>query len=127
MTHTRETKNQSLTDRIMRQVYFYWFMKRMAPAIVLQLGAFALLLTGIHEYVSIRFVAANATAAVSGGMGAMVSYVLSAVAKTGFIPQLLFGASVLLGILVLRDLRRALRYLLRREVKNFAALERFSS
>ncbi len=126
MTRQILAKDQELTNRIMRRVYFFWFMKRVAPTILLQLGAFTLLAIGIHEYVSIRFVSANAIAAISGGVGAMISYAASAVAKTGFIPQLLFGASVMLGILVLRDLRRAFRRLMKHEIESSVALERFS-
>ena len=126
MTHQLLARDQELTKRIMRRVYFFWFMKRVAPTILLQLGAFTLLAVGIHEFVSIRFVSANAIAALSGGVGAVISYAKSAVAKTGFIPQLLFGASVMLGILVLRDLRRALRRLMRHELESAAALQRLS-
>src|SRR3989338_831028 len=126
MTRQLLTRDQQFTNRIMRRVYFFWFMKRIAPTILLQLGAFTLLAVGIHEFVSIRFVSANAITALSGGVGAMISYVMSAVAKTGFIPQLLFGASVMLRILVLRDLRRAFQRLMKHELESTAALQRLS-
>lgn len=101
--------SENLTRRVMRRVYFVWFMKRVAPPLALQAASLALVLVGIHEFISVRFVLANAADSISG-VNSLVSFTSSAVINTGFIPQLLLGASTLLGLLIVRDVARAFRH-----------------
>lgn len=102
------THSINLTQRIMRRVYFYWFMRRVAPTLLGQLAVLSLLLVGIHEYVSIRFVVQNAMGAVSG-LPSLVNFAASAFRNTGFVPQILFGAVVLLGFMTFRDVLKLRR------------------
>lgn len=106
--------NYALKQRIMRRVYAYWFMKSVLPALLLQGGALVMLLVGIHEYVSVKFVSTNALSAVSG-FGSLITFVKSAYSHTEFISRVLFGASLLFGALVTRDLVRVWKKTLRGE------------
>lgn len=102
--------NEGLKARIMRRVYTYWFVKRVMPVLVLQVATLGLLLLGIHEYVSVKFVLKNAISAISGaGLPSLIPFTESAFQHAGFVPQLLFGASALLAILIVRDAVKALR------------------
>lgn len=102
------SRSIDLTQRIMRRVYFYWFMRRVVPTLLGQLAVLALLLVGIHEYVSIRFVLQNAVGAISG-IPTLVDFVAAAFRNTGFVPQILFGAAVLLGLMTFRDILKIFR------------------
>ena len=113
--------SESLTKRIMRRVYFIWFTKRVAPTLALQLTALVLMAVGIHEYISVRFVLANAAHTVSG-IPSLITFTRSAVAHTEFIPRLLLGASTLLGLLVIRDILRVFRSRLGRLPSKMALL-----
>lgn len=110
------SRSTNLTQRIMRRVYFTWFMRRVAPTLLGQLAVLALLLIGIHEYVSIRFVLQNAMGAVSG-LPSLVDFAAAAYANTGFVPQILFGAVVLLGLMTFRDIVKLWRGMPRGELQ----------
>ncbi|MBI4134885.1 MAG: hypothetical protein HY471_02160 [Candidatus Sungbacteria bacterium] len=99
-----------LAQRIMRRVYWYWFWKKEAPTLGMQLGILALVLVGIHEFVSVKFVLRNALETVPD-MGSFLRFTGAAVQNTGFVPQLLFGALLILGLMVGRDVLKALRVL----------------
>ncbi|MBI3627665.1 MAG: hypothetical protein HY220_02885 [Candidatus Sungbacteria bacterium] len=94
-----------LTKRIMRRVFATWFIRRILPPLVLEFGALGLVLAGIHEYISIRFVMRNAVHAIHG-VPSLIMFSESALAHTAFVPRLLMAASIMLAILLIRDLRR---------------------
>lgn len=98
---------EALTRRVMRRVYWHWFWKRQAPTLVPQLGVLALVALGIHEFVSVRFVFYNALQ-VTSDVRLFANFLLVGFRNTGFVPQLLFGASFLLGLLLLRDFSRTI-------------------
>ncbi|MBI2054989.1 MAG: hypothetical protein HYT39_02730 [Candidatus Sungbacteria bacterium] len=100
--------SEALTRRIMRRVYFTWFVKRVAPTMALQTASLALLLIGVHEFISVKFVLANAVDSISS-VPSLVSFTTSAVGNAGFIPQLLLGASTFLGLLIVRDVLKVFR------------------
>ena len=97
--------SEALTRRIMRRVYWHWFWRRQAPALASQLGILVLVALGIHEFVSVRFVFYNALQTVSDAR-LFANFLMVGFQNTGFVPQLLFGASFLLGLLLLRDFSR---------------------
>ena len=103
-----------LKTRIMRRVYFYWFLKQVAPSLAIQLGALGLILVGVHEYVSVRFVSSNASVSATS-IESFIRYAATAFSKTEFISRVLIGATVLLGFLILRDARRIFRRLMMRQ------------
>lgn len=105
-----EYRNVALTQRIMRRVYWQWFWRREAPALGIQSVALVLLVLGIREFVSVRFVLANAMN-VATDLQSLVRFSAVAVQNTGFVTQFLSGAALLLGALLARDLSRALRAL----------------
>lgn len=107
-TFSSSDRTLLLRRRIMRRVYGYWFIRHAAPTLVLQMLALILLAVGIHEFVSVKFVAANAIATMTS-LSAFANFIGSAIANTGFIPQLLFGASGALLLLMGRDLSRIMR------------------
>lgn len=98
---------EALTRRVMRRVYWHWFWRRQAPALASQLGVLALVALGIHEFVSVRFVLHNAFQAISD-IRLFANFLVVGFRNTGFVPQLLFGASFLLGLLLLRDFSRVI-------------------
>lgn len=103
---SEEYRSVALTQRIMRRVYWQWFYRKMAPTLGVQLGTLALLGLGIHEFISVRFVLANALN-VAGDFDSLTRFALSAVQNTGVVTHLLSGALLLLGIMLLRDASRA--------------------
>jgi len=117
--------NLALTQRIMRRVYVYWFLKKVAPVFLAQIGVLAILLVGVHEYVSIRFVGSNALIQASSIRSFLV-FLQSAFSHTEFVSRVLIIASALLSILIARDVVRFWRGILRRQGANHAALLRES-
>lgn len=109
-----QNQDLMLKTRIMRRVYFYWFFKQVAPSLAIQLGALGLILAGVHEYVSVRFVSSNVSDAATS-ISSFSQYAVTAFSKTEFISRVLIGATVLLGFLILRDARRILRRLMTRQ------------
>jgi len=103
-----------LKTRIMRRVYFYWFFKQVAPSLAIQLGVLGLILVGVHEYVSVRFVSTNAAGSATS-ISSFFQYAATAFSKTEFISRVLIGATVLLGFLILRDTRRIFHRLMMRQ------------
>lgn len=97
-----------LKQRIMRRVYLAWFMREMLPKMAGQAAALGLLLLGVHEFISVKFVLANALDAVSG-IPTLMQFFAVAFRNTGFVPQILLVSSILLGALLLRDAVRAAR------------------
>jgi len=109
-----QNQDLMLKTRIMRRVYFYWFLKQVAPSLAIQLGALGLILVGVHEYVSVRFVSSNASVSATS-IESFIRYAATAFSKTEFISRVLIGATVLLGFLILRDARRIFRRLMMRQ------------
>src|SRR3989344_5430364 len=121
-TMTISSQNMALTKRIMRRVYFHWFLRQIAPVLALQLGALGLLLIGIHEYVSVKFVSANALSAISD-IQSLYSFAVTAFWKTELVSRVLVGASVLFALLLGRDILRFWSRTLRGSSARMAAMQ----
>ena len=95
--------SQDLKNRIMRRVYFIWFLRYLVKDVLVKAFGLALIVLGLKQAVFVSAVFQNISMA-SRHLGTFVNFSLDAVGNAGpYVLFLFFGAGVITGFL-LRDL-----------------------
>ncbi|MBU6414809.1 hypothetical protein KGQ34_01005 [Patescibacteria group bacterium] len=103
----------SMKKRIMRGVYFHWFVKKYAPIFVVELSVLAALFIRELRVVSLVDIFQNAKESTASftSIGTMISFFSSAFINTSSVSKiLLFGISFV-TVFIVRDMRRIIRHL----------------
>ena|SRR3989344_3540274 len=104
-------ENNDFKKRIMRRVYAVWFLKQVAPVLLLQMPLFAFI--AIREAAREFFVAKIAdnffTSFNNAGVSGVSGFALSALERTPFVPVLVIFSSIcFLGFLGYRLFRNTI-------------------
>jgi len=108
MDNQPATVKQLLKDRILWRIYVLWFLRRIAPLIVLQIAVFILVFRIFAKNVFISKVFRNAAYAADFGYWSLLKYSFAAFLNAHLITQV--SILLILGVaaLLLRDLMRVL-------------------
>lgn len=107
------TPPPSLKKRIMRGVYFHWFVKKYAPIVVVELSVLAALFIRELTVVSLPALLENAKIATAhfSSTSATLAFFASAFMNTSTVSKMmLFGISFV-TVFIVRDTRRILKHL----------------
>ena len=110
-----ETQNTQLNikSRVMKNVYTIWFVRKIAPVLILEVLLFGVLALGIASVVSVGKIAANAVHGI-GDMKSLVGFFSSAFANTTLMVQVLAFSIFAASFLLLRDMIRTSLYFIGR-------------
>lgn len=103
----------NIKNRVMKNVYTIWFVRRIAPVLILEVALFGALALGIASAVSIGKIAANAAHGI-GDMRSLVGFFSSAFANTTLMVQVLAFSILAASFMLLRDMVRTSLYFIGR-------------
>ncbi|MDO8600604.1 MAG: hypothetical protein Q7R73_03230 [bacterium] len=110
-----ETQNEQLNikSRVMKNVYTIWFVRKIAPILILEVLLFGMLALGIASAVSVSKIASNAFYGI-GDMKSLVGFFSSAFTNTTLMVQVLAFSILAASFLLLRDMIRTSFYFIGR-------------
>lgn len=103
----------NIKNRVMKNIYTIWFVRRIAPVLILEVLLFGALALGIASAVSIGKIAANAAHGI-GDMKSLVGFFSSAFANTTLMVQVLAFSILTASFLLVRDMIRTSLYFIGR-------------
>jgi len=101
MNNTNE--NEKFKKKIMNRVYAIWLIRKLTSAFALETAALILAVFGMAFYVSFGHIFANMSHVLASPI-AVMNFIASAFMTTQGIVKVLFAASSILSILVLKNL-----------------------
>lgn len=111
MEHLTEQLN--IKSRVMKNIYTIWFVRRIAPVLILEVLLFGALALGIASAVSVGKIAANAVHGI-GDMKSLFGFFRAAFANTTLMVQMLAFSILAASFLLLRDMIRTSLYFIGR-------------
>lgn len=103
----------NIKNKVMKNIYMIWFVRRIAPVLILEVVLLGALALGIASAVSIGKIAANAAHGI-GDMKSLVGFFSSAFANTTLMVQALAFSIIAISFLLLRDMIRTSLYFIGR-------------
>lgn len=110
---TTQNVQLNIRNKVMKNVYTIWFVRRIAPVLILEVLLFGALALGIASAVSIGKIAANAMQGI-GDMKSLVGFFSSAFANTTLMVQVLAFSIIAISFMLLRDMVRTSLYFIGR-------------
>jgi hypothetical protein len=101
----------NIKNRVMKNVYTIWFVRRIAPVLILEVILFGALALGIASAVSVGKIAANAMHGI-GDTKSLIGFFVAMFANTTLMVQVLAFSILAASFLLLRDMIRTSFYLI---------------